>query len=93
MSTVLLRADIDNIDEAILSLISLRITMAKMIGAGKALVCAPIKDPQRESEVRVHILACAEHDGLDKNRIEDIYDIIIPMCVAAQEEQAAEFKD
>jgi len=79
-----LRERIDEIDREILTLISRRIEVARMLGELKRVRGLPVADYDREEEVLKRALAIADQMGLDRELTSLILRALIGMCRRAQ---------
>ncbi|MFH0874319.1 MAG: chorismate mutase [archaeon] len=72
-----LRKEIDSIDNKIISLLSKRKHLIKKIAETKKELHKPIFDREREAQLLKRIKALSKEEGLDKDYIQSIYEIIL----------------
>lgn len=80
------RAEIEEVDRAILDLLARRVLLGRRIGALKRAAGLPTLDPAREAEVIRAISGAARELGLPTEPVRDIYWRIISLARLAQAE-------
>jgi len=71
---IILRKDVDDIDEQILQLIKHRVALMKKIGEVKKSNNTTISDKERENEIMKAIYILAEKHDIPKNLVEKIWE-------------------
>lgn len=88
-----LRDGIAQVDRELVALMRRRLELAHALGREKRLAGQPLADPTREAEVLRHATQLARGEGLDTERVRDVFWCLIGMCRAAQIETQARQRD
>jgi chorismate mutase len=78
------RHEIESIDRQIIDLLADRVAVSKEIGAMKKVAGLPTLDPAREAEVIRRAAAMAREQGLNDEKVRDIYWHIIGLSRGVQ---------
>ncbi|MEW6540641.1 MAG: prephenate dehydratase [Bacillota bacterium] len=77
-----IRAEIDVTDSQIVALLAERAELARQ--AGKYKNGRPVRDPEREAEIKERLRALAVKKGLDPGMVTGVYDLLLPYFVELQ---------
>ncbi|ACA60397.1 prephenate dehydratase [Candidatus Desulforudis audaxviator] len=77
-----IRAEIDVTDSQIVALLAERAELARR--AGKFKDGRPVRDPEREAEIKERLRALAVRKGLDADIVTGVYELLLPYFVELQ---------
>jgi chorismate mutase len=80
-----LRAAIDNVDSQIVRLLNERVEIAVKMGVLKTKLKKPIRDENREAEVKRKLSLLTDGESLSEYHIHTIYETIMHVCLEIQQ--------
>jgi len=83
-----LRARIQELDEAVIRLLGERFANVRLLGRWKRIEGVPIEDPAREVELSGLYRRAAEREGLDVELVESLFRLVLEHSKAEQLAQA-----
>jgi chorismate mutase len=82
-----LRARIQQLDEAIIRLLGERFANVRVLGRYKAIANLTVEDPEREAELRELYLIAARREGLDPTLVLKLFEVVHEHSRAEQRAQ------
>ena len=79
-----LRRGIDRLNEEIVAMLAMRVSLAVEIGRIKRRSGRPIVDPEREARMYDAVRGLARRCGLDEEGVKRIFEEIVKLCTEAQ---------
>ncbi|MBX2802910.1 MAG: prephenate dehydratase [Myxococcales bacterium] len=80
-----LRERIEALDRELIDVLERRLQLAVPIAEAKLQVASPLRDQQREGVVFQRVVAMATERGLDPNRVDELYRLLLQWSVARQQ--------